>query len=166
VITKDDHHQFRTVLPPDVQETHCKDKHLAVVHDAKKLDLGDFPYIGMALIRIVFEISVSCYLHRHGKYNELRQHAIDTRKRAGQTITTADEKTVFPKMAEILPYLVNNPTVWDGKEQSLKHSLNKMMSHVPILNSAIHNPFQIIDKSDAFKIRNEALPVIRHLIET
>jgi hypothetical protein len=59
---KDDHHQFRTVLPQDIQETHCTDKHLAIVHEAKGLDLADAPYIGMALIRTIFEISVSCHL--------------------------------------------------------------------------------------------------------
>jgi hypothetical protein len=137
-----------------------------MVHSAKLLDLGDTPYIGMALIRIIFEISVCCHMHRHGKFAELRKHAVDTRKKAGHKISAAGEKNVFPKMEEILPYLVNNPEVWGGKAPALKHSLTKMISHVPLLNSAVHNPFQIIDRSDAFKIRNEVLPVIRHLIET
>jgi hypothetical protein len=53
-VVKPDHHQFREVLPADVQEAHCTDKHLAIVHEAKLLDLGDLPYIGMAFIRILF----------------------------------------------------------------------------------------------------------------
>jgi hypothetical protein len=165
-VVKQDHHQFREVLPPDVQETHCSDKHLAIVHEAKTLDLGDFPYAGMAFIRILFEISVAKHLHRHGKFDELKKHSIDTRRKNGQTISTTDEKNIFPKMDEILPYLDNHPEVWGAKQQALKHSLKRMIAHGPLLNSAVHNPFQIIDRSKAFEIRNEVLPVIRHLIET
>jgi hypothetical protein len=69
-------------------------------------------------------------------------------------------------MDEILPYLDNHPEVWGAKQQALKHSLKRMVAHGPLLNSAVHNPFQIIDRPKAFEIRNEVLPVIRHLIET
>lgn len=162
---KEDHHDFRTVLPGDVEETYCTDKHLALVHEAKKLDLAEMPYIGMGLIRILFEISVSCFLHRHQKFDELKQFAINARRKAGQQITPQDEKNIFPKMEEILPYFINHPDVWGGKQQALKHSLTRMVSHAKLLNGAVHNPFQIIDRSEAFKIRNEVLPVLRHLIE-
>ncbi len=165
-VKKTDHHQFREVLPQDVQETHCTDKHLAIVHECKELDLAKFPYIGMALIRVIFEISVSTHLHRHGKFDELKRSALDKRKSDGYPVPAKDEKAFLPKMEEILPYLDNNPDVWGAKQTSLKHSLKRMIAHGPLLNSAVHNPFQIIDKAKAFEIRNEVLPVIRHLIET
>lgn len=164
VAIKPDHHQFRTVLPQDVQETYCDDKHLAVIHEAKQVDLGETPYIGMVLIRVLFEISVAKLLFRQGKLEELKQHAITTRKAAGLKIK--DEKNVWPKMDEILPYLENNMGVWGAKHPQIKHSLKRMVTHGPMLNSAVHNPFQIIPKTKAFEIRDEVLPILRHLIET
>jgi hypothetical protein len=67
--TKTDHNNFREVLPADVIENNCSDKHLALVHEAKKLDIVDSSYCGMALIRMLFECSVVKYLTRNGKYD-------------------------------------------------------------------------------------------------
>jgi len=165
-IRKPDHHQFRTVLPADVDERHCVDKHLKVVHEAKDLDLGEFGYAGLALIRMLFEFSVSHHLHRHGKYPELRQFAIDRRRSKGMKIAPADEKNVLPSVDEMIPYLEMNPSVWGAKEAHLRHSLKRFAAHQQTFNSALHNPFQPIEKSRMFDIRDEVLPLLRHLIET
>jgi hypothetical protein len=165
-VEKPDHHQFRTILPDDVDERYCVDKHLKVLHEAKALDLGDSAYTGMALMRMLFEFSVAAYLVRHGKFDELRQFAIARRRSKGMTISVADEKKVNPAIDEIIPYLDNNSSVWGAKENYLKHSLKKMGAHVATLNTAIHNPFQPVDRSKAFEIRDEILPMMRHLIET
>jgi hypothetical protein len=165
-VEKPDHHEFRTILPADVDERYCVDKHLKVVHEAKELDLGDFAYTGMALMRMLFEFSVAAYLVRHGKFDDLRKSAIQRRRSKGMKIEAADEKKVNPAIEEIIPYLDNNPSVWGAKENFLKHSLKRMGAHVATLNTAIHNPFQPVDRSKAFEIRDEILPMVRHLIET
>ena len=67
VIKKQDVNGFRTILPEDVSELHCMDKHLVVVHEAKLLDLAEHTYTGLALMRMLFEFSVVLFLHRHGK---------------------------------------------------------------------------------------------------
>jgi hypothetical protein len=72
-----DHNQFRTVLPEDINEKHCFDKQLALVREAKGLDITLFPYSGLALIRMLFETSTVIFMDRHDKYNELKQFAID-----------------------------------------------------------------------------------------
>ena len=41
-----------------------------------------------------------------------------------------------------------------------------MKVHKPRLNSVLHNPYQAIDRTEAFSIRTEILPILRHLIET
>jgi len=162
---KKDHNQFGTVLPDDVDELHCFDKHLALVHEAKSLDLNALTYSGMALIRCLFEATVVTYLGRHEKLTELKQFAIDERKKDGQTIK--NEKDVVPNMDEMIAFLVNNPDIWGAvKRNHLKHSLSRMAAHKKILNSAVHNPWQPINRSEAFTIRDEVLPILRHLIET
>jgi hypothetical protein len=165
-VEKPDHHEFRTILPADVDERYCFDKHLKVVHEAKELDLGDAAYTGMALMRMLFEFSVAAYLVRHGKYEDLRQFAIQRRRSRGVKIEPADERKVNPAVEEIIPYLDNNPSVWGAKENYLRHSLKKMGAHVATLNTALHNPFQPVERSKAFEIREEILPMVRHLIET
>lgn len=162
---KKDHNQFGTVLPDDVDELHCFDKHLALVHEAKGLDLNALTYSGMALIRCLFEATVVTYLGRHEKLNELKQFAIDERKKDGQKIKS--EKDVVPNMEEMIAFLVNNPDIWGAvKQNHLKHSLSRMAAHKKMLNSAVHNPWQPINRSEAFTIRDEVLPILRHLIET
>ncbi|SFH02475.1 ATP-binding protein [Methylobacterium gossipiicola] len=165
-IIKPDYHQFRTILPDDVDESKINDKHLAIVHEAKNLDLADFTYVGMALMRMLMEMSVIAYLHRRNKYDELKEWAIERRRKKGLTISVADEKKVVPAMDEILPYLDANPNVWEAKETYLKHSLKQMITNQPLLNSAIHNPFQHFNRSKAFEIRDAGLPMFRHLIES
>jgi|SRR5579871_19039 len=165
-IEKPDHHQFREILPRDVDERHCVDKHLKVIHEAKNLDLGEMAYTGLALMRMLFEFTIAAYLVRHGKFNDLKQFAVDRRRSKGLTISAADEKRVNPQIEEIIPFLDNNPSVWGAKENYLRHSLKKMAGHMPTLNTALHNPFQPVDRSKAFEIRDEILPMMRHLIES
>lgn len=163
---KKDHNQFGTVLPDDVNELHCFDKHLALVHEAKGIDLNTLTYSGMALIRLLFEATVVTHFDRHGKLAELKQFAIDRRKDAGTKIP--NEKQVVPDMDEMIAFMENNPEAWGAgiKQSHLKHSFRKMAAHKKLLNGVIHNPYQPINRSEAFTIRDEVLPILRHLIET
>jgi hypothetical protein len=162
---KPDHYQFGSVLPDDVDELKCFDKHLALVHEAKKLDLNALTYSGMALIRCLFETTVVTYLERRGKLAELKQYAIDERTKAGTKIK--NEKDVVPDTDEMIAFMVNHPDIWGAvKQNHLRHSLTRMAAHKKILNSVVHNPWQPISRSEAFAIRDEVLPILRHLIET
>lgn len=162
---KKDHSQFWTVLPDDVDELHCFDKHLALVHEAKGIDLHTLTYSGMALIRFLFEATVVTYFDRHGKLAELKQFALDRRREAG--IKIVNEKQFAPAMEEMIGFMENNPEVWGAeiKQNHLRHSLRKMAAHKKLLNGVVHNPYQPINKAEAFTIRDEVLPILRHLIE-
>ena len=162
---KADHNQFRTVLPEDVDEKNCIDKHLRLVHEAKALDLADMSYAGMALIRMLFETSCVTFLDRYGRYGDLVKAAATARKKKIK-LSADDEKKLIPTMDEMLSFLTNEPAIFgDAKSRYLKHSLTKMSAHQKALNSAVHNPFQQINRTVAFQIRDEVLPVIRHFIE-
>lgn len=162
---KPDHNQFGTILPDDVDELNCFDKHLALVHEAKGLHLNFFTYSGMALIRCLFETSVVTYLERHGKLAELKQFAIDERKK--KKLNIRNEKDVVPDIDEMIAFLENHPDIWGAvKQNHVRHSLRRMAAHKKLLNSAVHNPWQPINKAEAFVIRDEVLTILRHLIET
>lgn len=162
--TKDDHNRYRTILPSDIDEKNCNDKHLALVHEAKQLDLALFNYAGLELIRTLFEITVITYLERHKKFGEFKQFAADRRRNKGVTIE--DVKKITPNFEEMISYLENNPDIWGAaKANHLKHSLKRMAAHKQTLNSAVHNAFELIHRSQAFQIRDEVLPILRHLIE-
>jgi len=70
IVTKEDHNEFRQALPRDIQELHCDDKHLALVHEAKRIDMVENPYAGLALVRMLFETSTVKYCERHGRLEE------------------------------------------------------------------------------------------------
>lgn len=165
-VKKPDHNQFRTVLPADINELHCFDKLLALVHHGKMLDIVDLPYAGLALIRMLFETSVVTHMDRHNKFDELKQFAIDRRKRK-ITVTPEAEKNLTPSLDEMLAYFENNPSFWGAsKANYLKHSVKKMGAHQKTINAALHNPWQQASKTEAVVIRDEVLPLLRHLIET
>lgn len=166
-VKKADHNEIRQILPQDIDEKHCYDKHLALVHEAKELDLGDFNYAGLAVMRMLFEASVLTYMIRHGKMDDLRDSAIAKRRSKGLAILPEEEKKVMPTPDEMVAFLENNYAVWGAtKATHLKHSLKRLAGHKPMMNSAIHNPLELINRAKTFQIRDEILPILRHLIET
>ncbi|WP_342066801.1 ATP-binding protein [Achromobacter kerstersii] len=162
---KEDHNQFATVLPQDIDEHHCDDKHLALVHEGKQLSLTEFPYSGMALIRCLFEASAVTFFSRHDKLDQVKQFVVEARVKKGLKIP--DEKQVVPDMDELIAYMEQNPDIWGAvKSSHLRQTLRKMGSRKKVLNGVLHNPFQPINKSEAFAIRDEVLAILRHLIES
>lgn len=170
-VVKVDHNEFRTVLPTDINEVHCNDKHLALVHEAKQLDLHDFTYAGLAVIRMLFETSAISFLDRHGKYADLvtfsaEKYAKKLEKQS-KKLTDEEKKKLVPKIDDMIPFFHNHPELWGAaKATYLKHCVSNMGKYQPKLNSVLHNPFQPINRSEAFQIRDEVLPLLRHLIET
>jgi hypothetical protein len=167
-VIKIDHNEFRTVLPNEVNEQFCDDKHLALVHEAKLLDLADLTYSGLAVIRMLFETSAIAYLARNAHYEEYKKFAISKNERGLKRKMNADEKKKYqPRIDDLIPFFHNHPELWGAAKQNhLKHSLANMGKYQPRLNSVLHNPFQAINRSEAFQIRDEVLPLLRHLIET
>jgi hypothetical protein len=165
-VTKPDHNQFRTVLPLDINEVHCFDKHLALVREAKGLDMWDFPYSGLAAIRMLFETSAVKFMDRKSRYEELHKWVIARRRKDGAKIAVGDEGKQVPTMDETLAFFHNYPNVWGLPAQNyLKHSVSKMSAHLKSMNGALHNAFQPINRTTAIQIRDEVLPLLRHLIE-
>ncbi len=167
--TKEDHNSLRYVLPADVEELHCPDKLLALVHEAKLLDLGTHSYTGIVLVRMLFEVALATYLVRHGHSEALDTFAKARREKAvGKPLAAAHLKNFLPKVDEMLAFLEATPAVWGGPSHAgyLKHSLGRLAGHQGMMNGAAHAPFQTIHRSIAFQIRDDALPILRHLIET
>lgn len=178
---KPDHNEYRTILPDDINEQLCNDKHLALVHEAKEVDLVECTYAGLAVIRMLFEVSAIKYLDRHGKYDDLVKFGIDKweKKLAAnekknpspsgkeKKVTEEQKKKFVPLFDDMIPFLHNHPELWGAvKATHLKHSLAEMGKYQGKLNSVLHNPFQAIHVTEAFQIRDAVLPLLRHLIET
>ena len=116
---------------------------------------------------MLFESSVVTYLERHKKFDDIKQFAVQQRKAKGMKMPPEEIKRLVPALDEMLTFLEKHPELWGAaKENYLRHGLRKMAGHQPILNSALHNPFQIVGAAKAFEIRDEVLPLLRHLIET
>ncbi|PRY03199.1 ATP-binding protein [Paraburkholderia sp. BL25I1N1] len=166
VVEKIDHHQVATILPADIDEKHCNDKHLALVHEAKQLVLGNFVYSGLVLMRILFETTVVTYLIRHNAFDAFSEAIKIEREKEKKHSAPSANSSILPSLDEALTYLSKNPDVFGaGKDQYLKHSLTRMQHHKKMLNSAAHNAYQPINRSEALQIRDEILPILRHLIE-
>ncbi|MCH8488728.1 MAG: ATP-binding protein [Oceanicaulis sp.] len=159
------HNSLRYVLPEDISEHHCNDKFLEIVREAKSLDIGVHPYAGLALIRMLFEFSVTIYMIRVGKDAELKDFAMTKRsEKSGKAITSPN--SFSPRLEEVLAYLQEHPETWGPlKANHVKTSINKLAKQSPLINGALHNPFQAVHRSLVFQIRDESLHALRHLIE-
>ncbi|MFG0414632.1 ATP-binding protein [Pseudomonas sp. zjy_8] len=171
IVTKVDHNTFSTVLPQDINEVYCDDKHLALVHEGKKLDINHMTYSALVLIRMLFEASTIKFLMRKDKYDELIENIIAARNAAREkkSLKLLSEKEIEglePDLDELINFLVQADEIWDKpRKNKIQHSLKKFLGHKKLLNSAAHNTFQTINKVSAFEIREDILPALRYLIE-
>ena len=158
----------REVLPSDVNEAWINDKLLALVHEAKSLDLAKHSYCGLVLLRMLFEQSVLQLFNRSGTLGGLMIFCLARRQQEkGVAPLSNDEKKRPPALDEMVAYLESEPAAWgEAKSQHLKHSLADAKKRKPLMNGVAHNPYQVVDRSEAYVVRNELLPILRHLIET
>jgi Histidine kinase-, DNA gyrase B-, and HSP90-like ATPase len=167
LVKKLDHNQYRTLLPDDINELHCFDKFLSLVHEAKRIDIYQDPYSALALLRMLFETTGLEYFRRKGKADEIRDFAVTGREAKNKRPMTQKEKEqATPSMDELLAFLLQDTSVWGATKSALKHSLDKMKGHQKKLNGVLHNPFQLVPQNFAVTIRDEVTPILRHLIET
>ena len=165
-VVKVDHNQSRNILPQDIDEAHCEDKLLALVHEAKSVDIGTHSYAALALMRMLFETAVVCHATRHQYAAALKDHTVAARKAQGRIKNATEEKRAVPSLEESLDFLDGNQTVWGAiKATHLVQSIGRLRSQKPRMNAALHNPWQTIDRTEVFQIRTELLPLLRHLIE-
>ena len=162
---KKGHNDLRFVLPDDINEYHCQDKFLEIVREAKTLDVATHPYLALASLRMLFEFSLMHFMIRNKRGNELFEFIIKIRQQKSQK-KISNKNKVSPKLEESIAFLEENPNIWgDISANHMAHSIRKLKGYLPEINGALHNPFQTINRSKAFQIRDEALPGLRHLIE-
>ncbi|MCZ4297662.1 ATP-binding protein [Henriciella marina] len=158
---------YRTVLPVDINEIYCSDKLLDLVHEAKRHDLYDCRYSGLALIRMLFEIGAAVFFIRHKLYQTMIDGCIKIEESSrGAPLSSKKKKDFYPSLSVLIDYLSQNYSDWDlGQAKMLKPSLDKFKHHKSDLNSAIHHPITTISTHKAISIRDEVMPVLRHFIE-
>lgn len=161
-----DHHEYFTLLPEDISEEHCKDKLLAVVREAKKLDVTVSPYASLAFLRILFEFASVDFYRRQGRAGELDVYAKAARAKKSRADAQVNVKHFHPSMDEILGFMIDDSRTWGATKQPIRHSAERMRDHQKKLNDVIHNPFGLMSQHFALTIRNDLIPIIRHLLES
>jgi hypothetical protein len=166
-VKKSSYNDVREVLPEDINEAWVNDKLLVLVHEAKLLDLGTHSYCGLALLRMLFEQAVLQLFNRSETLDAFSQFYLERRRKGNAAELSKDEARRPPTLDEMISYLESHPNAWgEAKSQHLKHSLANAKKRKPLMNGVVHNPYQIVDRTDAYAIRNELLPILRHFIET
>ena len=166
VITlKNDHNDLLGILPADIDETHCFDKHLALVHEAKEINMLDLPYSGMILLRVLFECTTIKFMSRHQEIVALRQFAV-CRRGKKVSLTPDEAKKLEPTADEIIAFIQANPSsLHTDNTTQLIQCLQKMATNKKKLNGVVHNAFQTVNRSQDFQMRDDVLPLLRHMIQ-
>lgn len=164
---KPDHNEIYEILPSDIQEVLCQDKHLALIHEGRDLSLWNFPYAGMALMRMLFEVSAREFARRNGMADELNAFCVTYREgKLGRKLKAPEVRDLTPKFDECLAFMETRPDMWGIKAGAMRTSVTKMKGHQKVMNGAVHHTWQTINRSEAFRIRDDMIPILRHLIET
>ncbi|MCP5352050.1 MAG: ATP-binding protein [Chromatiales bacterium] len=157
--------EISTLLPPDIDETHCKDKLLALVHEAKSLSVVETPYAALLALRALTEISAWHFVVRHGLVDEVR-HQCAERRTKPDVPAPIDRDDLRPGLDDLLQYFERNRHRLGPKHTLLKGLVAKVIKAKSHLNEVAHDPYVMIGKRrDAIDIRDKILPFVRHLIE-
>jgi len=164
---KEDHNQSTKILPSDINVQHCRDKLLALVNEAKGLDLEVFPYAGMGLLRNLFTLAGLVYFTRKGRLQIVKNFSITQRNKKRTTpLTEKEEKKVTPSTDEIVAYIEQHPeSLGSDMGPFLQQSVKQFAKFKKILNGTVHQPFQTVSKFEAISIKDTVLPIFRHFIE-
>jgi hypothetical protein len=163
---KPDHNSTQEILPADLSEGLCQDKLLALVHEGKDFNLLQFSYSGLGLMRMLVEVSTRFFAQRHGFADELQTFAITKREAGlGRKLTADQKRLLTPSFDEVVAFMEAKPELWGTKAGALKVSVGRAKGHQQTMNGALHNTWQTINRSEAFRIRDDLLPLLRHLIE-
>jgi len=159
------------ILPPDVVDTHCRDKLKNVVNEAKNIHIKHKRYTSLALMRMLFETASLHYLIQVNRRSDLQDTIIAAanEKRAGREqppLRKPEAKKMQPCLEDICSYLKRNPEVWGTELQNhMEESLNSFINRKPKMNSGLHHPIHTIGAKVVEDIRDEILPILRHFIE-
>jgi Histidine kinase-, DNA gyrase B-, and HSP90-like ATPase len=166
-VTKPSPTSLPTVLPADIDETHCVDKLLQLVHEAKTLSIYSHHYSALALMRMLFEASARIFLIRHKLYENAKSVIIPLREtEMGKLLDQKQRSNFVPTMDEMATYMANNPSIWRaGSGPHMTQSLTSFSKKKSRMNSAIHQPVQMINITEAVQIRDDILPLFRQMIE-
>lgn len=165
-----DHLKYNTVLPPDIDDHHLKDKMLRLVREAQTLDLSTHLYSGLLLLRALFEMVAVDYLKRHrqlGRLKEFHFKEIDAKRQVdGRPPMSEPEKRNYaPSFEDICAFFLENGDVWGIEDFSyMKHSLERLKNNKKKLNGVAHNPMGMETLEDGKSIRDATTPLIRHLL--
>jgi len=161
------HNTFTTILPDDVDEKLCHDKLLALVHEAKLLDLSTTAYAGMGLLRTLFETASILFLTRHKRYDDLKSFSFDLlEQKNGVAPSEKQKKGFIPRLEDILLFLAQNKDIWGSdKANYMARCVTNFAANKPKLNDSVHHPYMTINRQEALAIRDASLPVLRHMIE-
>lgn len=164
---KPDHNDTRQILPSDLLEDKCQDKLLALVHEGKDLDLYELPYAGLALMRMLVEVATRVFATRHGFADDLQSFA-SARREANleRELTPKQKRDLTPSFDEALAFMEAKPEIWGIKAGAMRTSVTRASAHQKTMNGALHNTWQTINRSEAFRVRDDLFPLLRHLIET
>jgi len=159
------------VLPSDVDEGKCGYKFQSLIDEAKRTNIKNCRYTALAQLRMLFEVGIQDYLIDIKEMRNLTKWINAARnarrkKRGEKPLPAKVAKTLLPELKDICDFLVANPDVWGpDMKNHMTECVNAFINRKGILNSALHKSTQKIAEGVVVDIRDELLPIFKHIIE-
>lgn len=159
------------VLPSDLDEGKCGYKFQSVVNEAKRTNIKKCKYTALAQMRMLFEVGIQDYLIDIKEMRNLNKWINESRnnkrmERGEKPLPAKVTNNLLPDLKEICDFLVANPEVWGpDMKNHMTECVNAFINRKGTLNSALHKSTQKIGEGIVIDIRDELLPIFKHIIE-
>jgi hypothetical protein len=143
------------LLPRDVMVGHKHEKLIRLVNEGQRLSVQDFPHAAAFLLRTLLETALIVRLKAQRLY--------------GEAVKIARSSRLGPTLAEMLEYVNRNPDKLH-LDPNARHALEALVSRQvrqskPQLDRITHVPEVITHLDEVISIREQALPLLRELLQ-
>ncbi len=156
-----------TLLPSDAAFVSSQPKLAALVSEAERINIDDYPYACAMLLRAVFDAGCRDFLARHSHFATMRDSILDASLKPGQVPTPKERQNFSPSLTEMVKWCVVNSDVFpDPNTRACKISCENFLRHLPTLNGITHETAGISNPGQIRNIRDSVLQGLLHMIGT
>ncbi|UDF03278.1 ATP-binding protein [Asticcacaulis sp. AND118] len=164
--TKRQIQSLETLLPLGLPVAFQQPRLAAIVYEAERLSIADFPYASAILLRTIFDAGMRDYLRRHSHFIKMRDDVLNSKIVAGQAAPTDKErKNYSPSLSDMITWCANNGDIFpDPNARACKQACDNFKKNLKTLNGITHEEGSISNASQVRIIRDEVLQGLLHIL--
>ncbi len=148
----------------DIKTSSPKVRSLA--YEATHLQIAEFPYGAAFLLRAFFEIVLTDYLKRAGRFGEVKLAVFARQEEQGRPFSEDQKRNFAPTLDNVLDWVLKNESAFPEHERrTCRRGCESFKGHVKRINGIVHEDGTLTGASQVIAFRNDVIPTLRILLE-